>query len=58
MDDIVEGVKSAADTIGQVAEEAIRIQPEKKLYERVVPIPEVKVHTHLPARTIGSIRNT
>jgi len=44
MDDMVEGVKSAAEAVGHLAEEAVGIEPEKKVYERIVPIPEVKVH--------------
>lgn len=44
MDDMVEGVKSAAEAVGHLAEEAVGIEPEKKVYERIVPIPEVKIH--------------
>jgi hypothetical protein len=53
MDEVVEGVKSAAETMGQMAEQAVGIEAEKKVYERIVSITEVKVHTHLPAGTFG-----
>jgi hypothetical protein len=43
MDDMIEGVKSAAETVGQIAGEAVGTEPQKKVYERIVPIPEVKI---------------
>jgi len=55
MDDMVEGVKSAAEKMSHMAEEAVGMEPEKKLYERIVPIPEVKIHTHPPAGTLDMV---
>jgi len=48
MDDMVEGVKSAAQAVGQLADEAMGFEPENKVYERIVPMPHADVYSELP----------
>jgi cysteine synthase len=52
MDDMVEGVKSAAETMGRIAEEAVGIEPEQKIWERIVPVPHADVYSSAPFRLI------
>ena len=45
---MVEGVKTAAETMGHIAEEAAGIEPENKVYERIVPVPHADVYSEVP----------
>jgi hypothetical protein len=52
MDDMIEGVKSAAETMGKMAGEAVGIEPEQKVYERIVPVPHADVYSSAPFRLV------
>lgn len=55
VNEVVDGLKDMAASIGEATDEALGIAPENKLYERIVPVPPVARYSELPfARVDGS----
>jgi hypothetical protein len=53
---VAEAVKMAASKFGQVATDAAGSPPTEKVYERIVPIPEVSTYSEVPFARVDSSR--
>jgi hypothetical protein len=48
VDDMIQGIKKAASRIGAAAGEAPGIDAPRKIYERIVPVPQIDTYSELP----------
>jgi hypothetical protein len=56
IDQVKDAVKAAASQFGQVASDAASSPLADKVYERIVPIPEVATYSELPFARVDSPR--
>src|ERR1700761_1802826 len=59
VDDMIDGVKNAAAKIGEIGDDTAGAADSNKLYERIVPIPQVDTYSELPFALVekGGVRD-